>query len=69
MTMVIVIKFTTVNTLFKMDDSFTPTHSSSISNMTIAKAKKSGYSDRKEMSMGMKERRALPMTFPINASI
>lgn len=69
MTIVIVNKFIMVNTLFKIDDSFTPMHSSTTNSITIPKAKKSGYSDRKEMFIGMKERRASPMTFPISASI
>lgn len=69
MTIVIVTKFITVNTLFKIDDSLTPMHNSSTSNMTIPKAKKSGYSDKKEISIGIIDRMALLMVFPINASI
>lgn len=69
MTIIIVIKFTVVNILFRIEDSFTPAHSSIINSIIIPKAKKSGYSDRNEMFMGMKERKASLMTFPVSASM
>lgn len=68
-TIAIVVKFTTVNTLFKIDDSLTPTHNRAISSITIPKAKKSGYSDKKGTSIGIRERVVLPMTFPVSALI
>jgi len=68
-TITIVIKFITVNILFRIVDSLTPMHNNNTSSITIAKAKKSGYSDKKEISIGITERIALPMAFPISASI
>jgi len=68
-TIIIVIKLITVNILFNIDDSFTPMDNNITSSMTIVKAKKSGYSDKKEISIGIIERIALPMAFPISASI
>lgn len=63
-----VIKFITVNILFKIDDSFTPTLSNIMRSITTVNAKKSGYSDKNETLIGIKECNVSLITFPIKAS-
>lgn len=63
-----VIKFITVNILFKIDDSFTPTLSNIIRSITTVNAKKSGYSDKNETLIGIIECNVSLITFPIKAS-
>lgn len=63
-----VIKFITVNILFKIDDSFTPILSNIIRSITTVNAKKSGYSDKNETLIGITECNVLLITFPIKAS-
>ena len=56
-----VIKLIVVKTLFNIDDSFTPILRNRVSTMIMAKAKKSGYCDKKDTFIGIADCKAPPI--------
>lgn len=68
MIIIMVVKLTTVNMLFNMEDSFTPMLSKITRSITTPNAKKSGYCDKNGTRMGIADDRVSLITFPINAS-
>ena len=67
--MIIVVKLMITKTLFKMEDSLTPTLRSNVNNMTIVKAKKSGYSDKNGTSIGKYSLKVSPIALLAKLSI